>query len=144
MTSTSFVRSDELTSEIAVGYLDAEGLRTNVLHLPVLGSGDGGIMSTAADIHRLWSAVFDNRIVSAESVRLMTQPRSDAPDDNKRYGLGVWLHESGSAVMLEGSDPGVSFRTVHDPAVGVTHTVLANTSSGAWPITRGIDRALGL
>ena len=32
----------------------ADGLRTNVLHLPVRGSGDGGIYTTAADIRRLW------------------------------------------------------------------------------------------
>lgn len=144
MENTSFVRADELTSDIAVGYLEASGLRTNVLHLPVLGSGDGGIFTTANDMHVFWSALFDGRIVSADSVRLMIEPVSDAREQKMRYGRGLWLDESGSPVMLVGSDAGVSFRTVHDPSTGTTHTVLANTSSGAWPIARELDRSLGL
>jgi hypothetical protein len=45
-------------------------------------------------------------------------------------------------VMLEGLDAGVSFRTVHDPAAGLTHTVLSTTSDGAWPVTRHLDKLL--
>jgi hypothetical protein len=56
-----------------------------------------------------------------------------------RYGLGFWLHGSCPAVMLEGYDAGVSFRTVHDPTTTVTHTVISNSSDGAWPITRRLD-----
>ena len=44
--------------------------------------------------------------------------------------------------MLEGYDAGVSFRSVHDPGTGTTHTVVSNTSQGAWPITRHLDAAL--
>jgi hypothetical protein len=56
-----------------------------------------------------------------------------------RYGLCFWLHASTDTVMLEGCDAGVSFRSVHDPLSGVTHTVISNTSDGAWPITRYLD-----
>ena len=38
--------------------------------------------------------------------------------------------------MLEGSDAGVSFRSVHDPVTKTTATVISNTSRGAWPIAR--------
>ena len=47
MVDTAFLRSDELPGRAALGYLSVDGLRTNVFHLPVLGSGDGGIYSTA-------------------------------------------------------------------------------------------------
>ena len=46
MVDTAFLRSDELPGRAALGYLAVDGLRTNVLHLPVLGSGDGGAYST--------------------------------------------------------------------------------------------------
>src|SRR5262245_32609978 len=46
MGDTGFLRLDEPTAGTALGYLDVHGLRTNVLHLPVLGSGDGGMFST--------------------------------------------------------------------------------------------------
>ena len=56
-----------------------------------------------------------------------------------RYGLGFWLHACTDAVLLEGCDAGVSFRTAHDPHSGVTHTVISNTTDGAWPIARYLD-----
>jgi CubicO group peptidase (beta-lactamase class C family) len=142
MRDTEFLRSDELPGRAALGYLAADGLRTNVLHLPVRGSGDGGVYSTAADIHALWAAFFAGRIVSTAWVAEMVRPRSDVPAESMRYGLGFWLHESRGAVMLEGYDAGVSFRTVHDPEAGFSHTVLSNTSDGAWPITRHLDDLL--
>jgi CubicO group peptidase (beta-lactamase class C family) len=142
MRDTQFLRSDELPGRAALGYLATDGLRTNVLHLPVRGSGDGGVYSTAADIHAMWAAFFAGRIVSTDWVAEMVRPRSDVPAASMRYGLGFWLHESREAVMLEGYDAGVSFRTVHDPEAGVRHTVLSNTSDGAWPITRHLDKLL--
>ena len=53
MVDTAFLRSDALPGRAALGYLSGEGLRTNVLHLPVLGVGDGGVYSTAADLHHV-------------------------------------------------------------------------------------------
>jgi CubicO group peptidase (beta-lactamase class C family) len=143
MHDTAFLRSDELPEPVAVGYLAADGARTNVLHLPVRGSGDGGIYSTAADIHAMWAALFGGRIVSTESAAEMIRPRSDMPDESARYGLGFWLHASRDTVMLEGCDAGVGFRSVHDPSTAITHTVLSNTSDGAWAMTRRLDELLG-
>ena len=79
LTKTGFLRSDQLQPGVAIGYLSPELLQTNVFHLPVMGSGDGGIFSTAADMRRFWTALFAGRIVSRESVALMTTPHSDDP-----------------------------------------------------------------
>src|SRR6266545_3906147 len=68
MRDTEFLRSDELPGRAALGYLTVDGPRTNVLHLPVRGSGDGGIYSTAADVHALWSAFLAGKIVAADWV----------------------------------------------------------------------------
>jgi CubicO group peptidase (beta-lactamase class C family) len=142
MRDTEFLRSDTLPGRAALGYLAVDGLRTNVLHLPVRGSGDGGIYSTAADVHCLWTALFAGRIVPSEWVTAMVRPHSAVPTESMRYGLGFWLHQSRDAVMLVGSDAGVSFRTVHDRVGHLTHTVLSNTTTGAWPITRHLDELL--
>jgi CubicO group peptidase (beta-lactamase class C family) len=130
MVDTEFLRSDELSRRAALGYLAGDGPRTNVFHLPVRGSGDGGIYSTAADVSSFWRAFFAGQIVSEHWVAEMTRLHSE------RYGLGFWLDQSSDAVMLEGSDAGVSFRSVHHPRRGVTHTVISNTSQGAWPVAR--------
>jgi CubicO group peptidase (beta-lactamase class C family) len=142
MRDTAFLRSDELPGRAALGYLAVDGLKTNVFHLPVRGSGDGGIYSTAADIHSMWTAMFAGRIVSTDRVAEMVHPLSDLPSESMRYGLGFWLHPSRDVVMLEGSDAGASFRTVHDHVGRFTHTVLSNTTEGAWPITRHLDELL--
>ena len=42
MAGAAYLRNDELPGDVAIGYLFADGLRTNALHLPVRGSGDGG------------------------------------------------------------------------------------------------------
>jgi CubicO group peptidase (beta-lactamase class C family) len=143
MADTGFWRSDELPDRTALGYLPIAGRsRTNVFHLPVKGSGDGGIYSTAADITALWQSLFAGRIVPARWVADMVRPRSDVPAESKRYGLGFWLAQHGDTVMLEGFDAGVSFRSVHDPQSALTCTVISNSSDGAWPITRRLDEFL--
>jgi CubicO group peptidase (beta-lactamase class C family) len=145
MRDTEFFRSDELPERTAVGYLPLAGVsRTNVFHLPVRGSGDGGIYSTAADMSSFWRSMFAGAIVSSEWVADMVRPRSDIPSQSRRYGLGFWLDESSDTVMLVGSDAGVSFRTIHHPPSSLTHTVISNTSDGAWPITRRLDELLGI
>ena len=137
MRATAFLRSDELTGPVALGYLELDGVwRSNVFHLPVRGSGDGGIYTTAADMREFWSALVAGRIVSQEWVREMTRSRGVNPEDDRRYGLGFWLHASSEVVQLEGMDAGVSFRSTHDPRSGLTCTVISNTSYGAWPIAR--------
>jgi CubicO group peptidase (beta-lactamase class C family) len=143
MADTAFLRSDELPDRTALGYLPLAGRsRTNVFHLPVKGSGDGGIYSTAADITALWQTLFAGRIVPARWVADMVRPRSDVPAESKRYGLGYWLGQHSDTVILEGFDAGVSFRSAHDPRSALTCTVMSNSSYGAWPITRRLDEFL--
>ena len=145
MTKTSFLRTDELPGDAAVGYVIVDGrYRSNVFHLPVRGTGDGGIYTTVGDMAAFWSALFGGAIVSTDVVAEMTRPRAtDDEEPHCRYGLGFWLHPSTAAVFLEGCDSGVSFRSVHDPGQELTHTVIANTTSGAWDITRLLATHLG-
>ena len=144
MGDTAFLRSDELPGRAALGYLSADGLRTNVLHLPVRGTGDGGIYSTAADISTLWDAVLAGRIVPAARVADMLRPRSDWPEESERYGLGFHLHATRDDAWLEGYDAGVSCVSWHQPQSALTVTVIANWTDGAWPIHRVLREHLGL
>jgi CubicO group peptidase (beta-lactamase class C family) len=135
MVDTAFLRSDELPARTALGYVEIDGAwRSNIFHLPVRGSGDGGVYSTAADVDAFWRAFFAGRIVSADWVREMTRPRSEW--ESRQYGLGFWLQTSTGTVALEGCDAGVSFRSLHDPVGGVTCTVISNSTDGAWPMAR--------
>ena len=142
LADTSFVRSDERPAGVATCYLNAGSPRTNVLHLPVLGVGDGGLASTVADVHHLWSELFAGRIVPTAWAEGITRPSGDFSAGEERYGLGFWLAPAGPGVLLEGYDAGISFRSSHDPGAGVTWTVVSNTSEGAWPVARKIKEAV--
>lgn len=137
MTSTAYLRSDELPPNTAIGYLHAEGLRSNVLHLPVRGNGDGGAYSTAADMSTFWRALFAGAMASPAFVADMVRPHSEKVWLDMAYGLGFWLRPDGK-IQLEGSDAGVSFRSVHDRETGTTWTFMSNWSDGAWPVARQV------
>ncbi len=81
---TAFLRSDELPADTALGDHFAEGNRTNVLHLPV--RGNGGIYTTADELHWFWLALTAGRIVTPWSVEQMLRPRHDVP--TKGCGTG--------------------------------------------------------
>ncbi len=139
MSDTTFLRSDELPGRAALGYLADDGLRTNVFHLPVLGNGDGGVYTTAADLSAFWDALFTGRIVTLERVAQMVRPHSDWPQESRRYGLGFHLHATDDGIWLEGHDAGVSFTTAHQPSSSITYTVVSNWSEGAWPIVKLLE-----
>ena len=142
LTRTAYLRSDALPGDAALGYLHPAGhvdeLRTNVLHLPVVGGGDGGIFTTAADLLTLWQSLDAGRVVAPGTWSAMTELRS-TDDDGDGYGLGFWLY--GEAAALVGSDTGASFTSVHLPG-RATWSVLGNTTEGAWPVVRRLHELL--
>ncbi|MEQ1698634.1 MAG: serine hydrolase domain-containing protein [Ilumatobacteraceae bacterium] len=142
LTDTAFLRGDELPGTAAIGYLEDDGLRTNVLHLPVRGNGDGGIYSTAADIHRLWGALFAGRIVSPAMVAEMTRIHVAEADDDRAYGLGFWLSADGGIVGLIGGDAGVGFRSNHALDGSFTYSLLSNKGRGTWPTSQRLEQLL--
>lgn len=142
LADTAFLRSDEPSGRMAVGYLQPHGLQTNHLHLPVRGNGDGGVYTTVADMHTFWDAFVDGRIVPTEWVLEMTQPRSAVSGEKARYGLGFWLGETDRTVNLVGGDAGVSFYSAHNPTARATWTVVSNTTDGAWPLVRHLRETL--
>jgi CubicO group peptidase (beta-lactamase class C family) len=140
MGDTAFLRSDELPGRAAVGYVQVDGTwRTNAFHLPVCGTGDGGVYSTAADVARFWRALFEAKIVREETLAEMLRERSTASAD-RGYGLGFWLPTGGRVVLLVGSDAGVAFRSVHDPDRLATWTLLSNTREGARAIAARLEQ----
>ena len=139
MQATAFHRLDELPGSAAIGYLPKRGWRSNHLHLPVRGGGDGGAYSTAGDIARFWKGLFAGRIVPLATLTEMVRPQHDAAPTSHAYGLGFWLTKDRNGVFLEGSDPGISFRSTFEPPTGLLYTVLSNTTSGAWPVVKELE-----
>jgi hypothetical protein len=81
-------------------------------------------------------------IVSPESVAAMTSEVS-IYNDARSSGRGFWIGPGADHVWSEGMDPGVSFQSGMFRDSDVRYSVLANTSSGAWPLVKTIRDALG-
>ena len=139
MRSTAFLRSDELPADAALGYLWADRDRTNVLHLPVVGSGDGGLYTTTADVSAFWRGLFGGELLPPALVEEAVRLRSTT-EDGAGYGLGFWLRDDG-LVEMHGGDAGVSFRSVHDRRRDLIRTVVSNTD-GAWAMAQTVAEAL--
>ena len=137
MDDTAFLRSDELPGRAALGYLDERRPRTNVLHLPVRGNGDGGIYSTAADI----SCALARALRRADRPARLGGGDGAAAERRARAERGATASASGSTGRATSSSstattPGVSFMSTHDPASATTRTVISNTSEGAWDMAK--------
>lgn len=133
MSNSAILRYDELDGDVAIGYLERTGLRTNIHAVPNRGIGDGGLFTTAADIVRFWNALDCGRLVHLDAVEMMTTAHGQTPGGTP-YGLGFWLDATTDAVELEGYDHGISFRSVHRRSTAQTWTVASNWTDGAWPL----------
>lgn len=132
---TDFLRSDALPGTAALGYLYPDSLRTNVFHLPIEGSPDGGAYLTLTDARTFWLALAAEAIVPSELVQQMTTPVPGHEPDWP-YGLGLWLPNPGGVWAMVGADAGVEMKSEHVPALDLTWTVLANESEKAGPMMR--------
>ena len=141
MVDTGFPRSDALPGRAALGYVESGGhWRTNVFHLPVVASGDGGAYTTTADMARFWTALTAGRIVREETLADMVRARSEPdPGESRCYGLGFWLDADSRRITMSGADAGVSFWSSHHPQRGTTATVISTTMGGAWPVVEVVE-----
>lgn len=141
MADTGFLRSDALPGRAALGYVEVgEQWRTNVFHLPVIATGDGGAYTTTADMARFWTALVAGQIVRVETLADMTRARSEPdPGESRCYGLGFWLEAGSPRITMSGADAGVSFWSRHDLERGTTATVISTTMGGAWPVVEIVE-----
>ena len=135
MGDTAFLRSDELPGRAALGYLTDDRLADE--RVPPARARQRGRRDL---LHRGGHQLPLERLLRRPdrlgglggrdgAARAATCRRSRCAT-----GSASGSTPSSDAVMLEGYDAGVSFRSAHDPASATTHTVISNTSEGAWPI----------
>jgi CubicO group peptidase (beta-lactamase class C family) len=147
MQRSGFFAMNRLPEQTAFGYVkDADGWRTNIYNLPIVGASDGGMYSTLHDLDRLWQAFWAGTIIPPDLVERYARPIVSATSEgpNLAYGHGLWLRQEpdqSQTVYVLGGDAGVSFRSSMNRTTGLHVTVISNTSDGAWPILRAIEAA---
>ncbi|MCL2426832.1 MAG: serine hydrolase, partial [Oscillospiraceae bacterium] len=129
---TGFYRMDSLPPNTALGYMEDEDTgewSLNTDNIPVIGGSDGGIFTCAADMDKLWRAIFDNKVLSNDMTKAFLKPSVVMDEDEEdgtveSYGLGVYQYKEGdkSFYFVVGADSGVGFFSGYYPS---TKTVVS-------------------
>jgi len=144
MINTDAYELDHVNRNLAVGY-EAEQTphgveyRNNIFMHVIRGGPAGGGYSTVEDLTRFAEALKGGKLVSAQSVRLLTTPKPEL--SSPEYGFGFGIQAGGKIVGHSGGFPGISSQL--DIYVGEDYTVavMSNYGGGAQPI---IEKARSL
>jgi CubicO group peptidase (beta-lactamase class C family) len=137
MTATGFPDVEEAAPDLAVGYttFDIDGNDTGALSvhtalMPGRGFAAGGGYSTAGDLHRFGAALFGDRLLSPESVDLLTTGKVTVRDQAMyAYGFFDRVQAGRRVVGHGGGAPGVCSSLSIYPETGYTAVVLSNSDS---------------
>ncbi|MDQ4038170.1 MAG: beta-lactamase family protein, partial [Actinomycetota bacterium] len=130
MTASGYFRTDDVRPDVAVGYLvpasSDEPWRTNVHATPVVGGGDGGAYSTAADLDRFLRA-YDDGSLFGRALRdeMLTEHTTVEPGVGGGYGVYLFAGCFGH----DGGDPGVAAIAQRLPEADLSVAVLCNVEA---------------
>jgi CubicO group peptidase (beta-lactamase class C family) len=88
----------------------------------------GGLLSTPTDLVRFGQALMSNKLLSAESFKLMTTEMKTASGEGTGYGMGIGLDKKseGSIISHSGGQAGTSTMMLIDQKSGTVVAVMAN------------------
>jgi CubicO group peptidase (beta-lactamase class C family) len=148
MSHSGYFAMNKLPEKTAMGYVEeAEGWRTNIFNLPIVGASDGGAFTTVRDITTLWKAFWSYQILSKDLVEIYAQPyvKAETEGEHTYYGHGIWVCEEAGRTREEyilGGDAGVSFMSRINRVNEMQVTVISNITNGAWAMLKDIDTLL--
>lgn len=91
----------------------------------------GGLVSSAEDLHRVFTALFDGQIVSGEIVEQLSV--------GDTFGLGFELGDwSDGLIGQSGGIPGYFTIVRHEPVTGITAVVASTVNADLGPVVAGM------
>jgi len=133
MDDSGYYAFNQLPENTAYGYKKGQkGVReTNIYNLPVRGASDGGAYTTVTDLHKFWSALFNNKILSKKLTKAFLSAHVIV-DDPIEYGYGVYISKYNGMDMffIVGGDAGVGFDSRYIPEKELQITIISNTTDG--------------
>jgi CubicO group peptidase (beta-lactamase class C family) len=146
MYNTGYYELDMLPAKCANSYIYDENRKdyyTNIYSVDVKGTGAGGAFTTVIDIEKFWDNLFDEKLLSVNSLNEMLSVQNDV--DNDYYGYGIWLERTEEGTLepwFQGCDPGVSFISSYNRNKKMNITIVSNTGNNVWEIKRKINELI--
>jgi len=141
MVDSGFPYLDDDPPRLATGYLVTDGPQerwlSNVYSVPAGGMPDGGLVTTATDLARLFDALEGGGLLSPTAHAAMTTPQDPDREVLERYGYGCVVTVQDNRVTIighDGMDPGVSASVSRYRDAATTIVVVSNQDRGCWPV----------
>ncbi len=135
--------TNALPADTAFGYIERGGQWvTNIFDVPIQAGGDGGVLLSAPEMHTIWECLVGEEILSPALTGEFLRPQAAVkPEKGIHYGLGVWLKQApqGFTPYIEGSDAGISFKSVCSISDMRVKTAISNTTNGVWKLVEAFD-----
>jgi CubicO group peptidase (beta-lactamase class C family) len=145
MTNTDAYELDRVNRNLAVGYDPVRGpgrqYRNNIFMHVIRGGPAGGGYSTVEDLTRFAVALEGGKLVSAESVKLLTSAKPEM--NSPRYGYGFMIESEPRVVGHGGGFPGINSQLDIYLDNDYTVAVMSNYSGGAQPVVERSRALLG-
>jgi len=145
MTNTDCYELDKVNRNLAVGYdkqyTDAGVTFGNNIFMHVMRGGpQGGGYSTVEDLLKFAQALQGGKLISAESVKMLTTPKPElnSPD----YGFGFQIDPGGKSFGHSGGFPGINSNLDMYTGPGWTAIVMSNYSRGGGPVIQKMKRLI--
>jgi len=146
MDDSGFFAFNQLPENTAHGYKKKKDdtLESNIYNLPIRGGADGGAYTTITDIHKLWRAFLNNRILSGKLTGLFSTPHA-VINERVKYGYGMYIMKYMGMNMLffNGGDAGVGFDSRYIPEKELGFTVISNLTNDEERVRAVILSILG-
>jgi CubicO group peptidase (beta-lactamase class C family) len=133
MADSGYFALDEVRPDVATGYIRPDRpdapWRTNIYSIPIVGSGDGGALCTAADLDRFLRR-YDDGTLLGELHDEMLRPRYPTFDERGSIGYGVYLYDDPHARRWghSGGDDGAAVLIDRLPDLDVNIIVACNVN----------------
>lgn len=152
MTASGYDALDEVQPNTAEGYIPPEPAekeaavhewQRNIYAVTPAGAGDGGAVSSAADVARFLQALAGGELLDEAATRRMLTPQ--VRQDDALYRGYEWYYGCGLEFLLDGNqevvrwghtgeESGVSCRAYHYPRLQMDVIILGNQSWCAGPV----------
>lgn len=145
MINTDCYELDKVNNNLAVGYdkdYTEAGIkwRNNVFEHVMRGGPHGGGYSTVEDLLRFDQALRSGKLISAESLKLLTSAKPEL--NSPRYGYGFFAAVDGGPTGHSGGFIGISSNLSMHLGSGWTAIVMSNYSRSAQGISTKMDNLI--
>lgn len=131
MTETGYYTLNQLPGNTARGMMEEnDEWISNIFHCEIKGNGASGAYTTCYDLCRFWRALFNEDLISKESLNEMLNNHGHG------YGLGIHIsnYQDKPIYLIAGERPGASMISSYAPHNGIQISVFSNNESDVHKI----------